>query len=400
MLNTLRQNPWVSVAFCCLMQAFTTGIGSYGFALFVVPWMQEFAVERSAMMLAITGASLVAMIISPVCGWLLDRFDNKILIIASLSIFIGALVSIAVAPNYQLVIVLFVLLIPVGLVLAGPLMAYSLAARKITQRRGMAMGVTALGSSIGGLIMPFVISGLLTSFSWRSTFLVLAVIGVVLVILPALILLGAERPPKKEPDSVSPGLVNKPSIFMLGFCFMVPAMLFVGVLHNLGAFAMDIGVSQGRVAFIISSSSVTMAIGKLSAGYLSDRLNHVLIYLSLVFIMAIAMVLLALSDSIVRLILGVGLLALVMGGVAPLIANMISRHWPLESFGRVMGIVQAAAGISGLGPLMAAMIRDTSGGYPAAFMWMAALLPPAALCFIWVAARNSQPVGEAAPAGG
>ena len=112
------------------------------------------------------------------------------------------------------------------------------------------------------------------------------------------------------------------------------------------------------------------------------------------------MALLALSDSIVRLILGAGLLALVMGGVAPLIANMISRHWPLESFGRVMGIVQAFAGISGLGPLMAAMIRDNTGGYPTAFMWMAALLLPAALCFIWVAAKNSQPVGEAAPAGG
>lgn len=382
-------NPWITVAYCCLMQAFTIGIGVYSFALFVVPWIEEFSVERGTLMVAITGSSIACALLAPVGGWLMDKYQSKTLILIGQLVFCAGLAAIAYAPSPAIITLLFIALVPVGVTLAGSVMAFSLAARRVKTRRGLAMGITALGTSIGGFVIPFVVTFLLSEYSWRTVYLILAALVMVLVFLPGMFILSADAPAGSLPQQKGPPeVLDFKAIALLGVCFLVPSLLFIGVLHNLGAYALDIGVSQEQAAVVISSCSVLMAVGKLMSGSLSDRVNQFYLYLVVLCGLGLAMLITAGAQNFASLLGGVGLLSFFIGWVAPLIACIVGRRWPVEMFGRVMGLTSAFAGLSGIGSL----VRDAVGSYSLAFLGLSSLLVLALVCFLFLS--RVRPAGE------
>src|SRR5690606_8192968 len=89
-----------------------------------------------------------------------------------------------------------------------------------------------------------------------------------------------------------------------------------------------------------------------------------------------------LATSFPSLLAGVCLVALVTGGIAPFIASLVASRWGMAQFGRVMGVIHAFAALSGIGPLIAATIRDSTGSYSLAFLALTVLLIPAIACFV------------------
>ena len=377
-------SPWLTVAYCCLMQAFTLGFGFYAFAFFVVPWTAEFGVNRSSLMLAITASAVASPLISPLGGILLDRLDSKKLILGGLAIYCLGLLAVAAAPSYLVVVAVFGLVLPVAITLAGPLTAYSLVARTATGKLGLALGITSLGSSIGGLVMPVVVTGLLGMYSWRLVFTIVAALIMLCVFVPGLVLL-KKSIPAPSGDGHHGGtlqLMRSRAVIQLGLSYLLPSMMFIAILHNIGAYAADIGVSQPQAALIISASSVLTAIGKIGSGYLSDRLNHTVLYVGIVTVIAIGMFITGLSTAFAPLLAGVCLVALVLGGISPFVASLVANRWGTARFGRVMGVIYAFAALSGIGPLVAAAIRDSTGSYSHVFMWMTVALVPGIVCFL------------------
>lgn len=378
-------NPWIIVAYAVVMQAFTSGIAIYAFTLFVVPWMNEFQVQRSALMLGVTGSSITLAILAPISGVLLDKYPARQLILASTLTYIAGLVALSLAQGYELIVFIFALILPVGLILSGPLMAYSVVARVIVEGRGLALGITSIGSSVGGLFIPLLVSFLLGSEDWQTVFRILAVLGLLCVFIPGFFILGKEAPQQHQEEAKSgPSgwqLMRSRPVMMLSISFLAPSLLFVGLLHNLGAYAFDLGVAQRQAAWIISSASIVMVMGKLFAGWMSDRVNHRLMYTSIVVIIALGIFVTTAANSFYTLLAGVCLISIVLGGLGPLTASIVANQWSLNYFGRVMGVVQGFAALSSTGALIAAYIRDTTGSYPQAFLLLSATLVPAIICF-------------------
>jgi MFS family permease len=116
--------------------------------------MEEFGALRGTLMIAATGLAIGSAVLSPLCGYLLDRFSSRFLVLVGATAFGLGLLGIPAAPTSLVVILIFVLVLPFGIVLAGTLMASSLVARSFVQRRGTALRISALGTSLGGLILP------------------------------------------------------------------------------------------------------------------------------------------------------------------------------------------------------------------------------------------------------
>ncbi|MBR9909355.1 MAG: MFS transporter [Gammaproteobacteria bacterium] len=378
-------NPWVVVAFAALMQAIIIGANIYSFGFFVVPWMTEFQLERGTLMLAITASSLVAAFISPFCGYLIDKVSSRKLVVGGSLVFAGGLLLISWLPAYPTVLSVYALAFPVGTTLAGTLMALSLVGKLFTRNRGLAMGLVVLGTNIGGLVMPLLVTHLLASYSWQQVFQVIAAMVVVVVSLPALfILAGIAAPPGSAHNSAEKGaalrVMRSAAVIKLGVAYLVPCLLFVGLLHNIGAMAADLSIDQQRAAWITAAASVVMGVGKVATGALSDRLNHRLLYTVCMVLIAAGLVTVSFSASFLSLLLGVGLTALVMGGIAPLVATIVADRWGGALFGRVMGVVQAFAGASALGALLAGYLRDVTGNYSQVYLLMLVSLVPALYC--------------------
>jgi len=200
MAKARTSNRWLVLALAVTMQAVTIGIPSYSFAFFVVPWMEEFGALRGTLMIAAMGSAIGCAVLSPLRGYLLDRFSSRFLVLAGGAAFGIGLLGIAAALTTLFVIAIFVLVLPFGMVLAGTLMASSLVARNFVHRRGTALGISALGTSLGGLIMPILITQVLAVYDWRALFAMLAGLVLVLIIVPASIIL---RHDGVEPSGVA-----------------------------------------------------------------------------------------------------------------------------------------------------------------------------------------------------
>jgi MFS family permease len=378
-------NRWVVLAYAVLMQAVTIGIGTYSFGFFVVPWMQDFGVMRGSLMIAATGMAIATSIVSPFCGYLLDRMSSRSLVLIGASTFALGLAAVSIAPSHVVVILIFICVLPPGVVLSGTLMASTLVARSFSEKRGMALGISAIGTSLGGVVMPPLVTQVLAIADWRALFLVLAAIVVGAVMVPGLLILRGGASASGGGGAHGHGalaMMGSPPVLKLGFAFLVPALLFMAVLHNLGALAADLEISQQRAAVIASTAAVMMTLAKLTSGFLCDRVEYAKLYSGIVLVLAAAMILVSSATSFGLLLVGVSLTAMATGATLPVITSLAAARWGTQNFGRVMGVVFAFAGLSGTGSLIAGAIRDTSGSYDIAFISLVAVLLPAAYCFL------------------
>ncbi len=377
---------WIVLSLTLVMQMLVIGIGMYCFTFFAVAWVDEFATSRSQLMMAFAGMTVMAALLSPFGGMLIDSFPARRLVMAGIALYSLGFLLISQATQAWAVIAVFTLLMPMAVVLTGPLMSQSLVARVFEEKRGTAIGICALGTSLGGFVMPPLLASLLAVMDWRIVaMLVAGVIGAGLLPLAFLILGAAPRPrpagERTHGARSSVELIRNPDVLKLAIAYAIPAALFSAVLQNMGLYARDLSVSQPQAGFIVSITAILMAGGKLSSGFLADRISQAAIYYTLTGLAGAGILLTALASDYPSLAAGVFLLGTTAGGLLPLIIVVASQRFGSENFGRVMGLIMAVASLSGLAPLFAGWIRDLSGSYQPAFMLLLPLLLLAAFCF-------------------
>lgn len=384
--------PWIEIIYLVLMQAIVIGISIYSFAYYILPWVEQFNVQRGTLMWAVTLSAVTSAFLSPVLGQWLDRKDCKKLIIISALIFSAGIVIAGFAAHYLIVITIFGLVIPIALTLCGPLMAYSLVARSSVKQKGLAMGVVATGSSVGGFLVPPLVTSLLAQYSLSTLFLCLAAIAILFIVLPAMIILDSTQPTVAE--SNSPINRNKKSsggldkqfllslpVWYLGIAQLAPSVLFVGLLHNIGSLAADLNIGQQEASLITALSAIVTIAGKLVFGALSDKVKHGHLYIFLCIVVSLSMIGISQASSYTALLLGASCAGFVVGGSAPMFASVVRARWPITQFGSVLGVVYAIVGFSAVGSLIAGYARDLTGSYSNAFLYMTLIMIPASLCF-------------------
>jgi MFS family permease len=376
---------WQVLSFALIMQALVIGVSVYCFAFFLVHWVEEFNTSRSELMLGFTGMTLIGGLLSPLSGMLIDRYPGRWVITGGVLAYTLGLLAVSVASGPWVIIVIFWLLMPLGMALAGPLMAQTLVAHAFDSRRGLALGICSLGTSIGGLLMPLVATTMLRQMEWRAVVSSLAVFTFV-VIIPLTFLIVRQRA-KPARDSAEPAAVStrdllaNPDVYLLGVAFLVPASLFVSVLQNAGLYAQDLSIPQQQAGMIVAASAMLMAVGKFMTGALADRIAHHYIYYTLLCLAGVAMLLVAKAGGVASLAVGVLLLGATAGGVLPLVSAAAADRFGVANFGRAMGVVMGFGALSGLAPLAAGWIRDFSGSYEVSFIALAPLVIPALFCF-------------------
>lgn len=376
---------WQVLAFALIMQALIIGIGVYCFTFFIVHWVEEFNTPRSELMLAYMGMTLVTGLLAPFYGILIDRAQSRWVITGGVVAFVLGLLAVAIAPNAIAIILCFWLLLPLGIGLAGPLMAQTLVAQAFDTRRGMALGICALGTSIGGLVMPVITTGLLTHLPWRPVITMLAIVIAVLI-LPLTFLIVKNRAPNAKPSDNKPAittreLLRNKELVLLGIAYFAPSSLFVAVLQNMGLYARDLDISQQQAGMIVAAAALLMAAGKFITGILADRFDYHRIYYWLLSLAAIGLVIAATANSLLPVAGGVLLLGATAGGVLPLVSVVVAQRFGVANFGRAMGMIMVFGSFSGIAPLAAGWIRDLSGSYEISFLVLTPLILPALFCF-------------------
>lgn len=390
------QYRWVIVGYSLVIQGVSVGILIYCFALFSLPWLDEFDASRRDVMITVSVLQIGMGVFGPIVGRVLDQFSFKWVVLVGLATLMVGLALVRVSTSLWQVWLIYGTLMPLATILMGTLASQTLVAKWFTTDRGLALGISAMGTSLGGIIFPWLVAGWILEFGWREAISTLMIVAVALVVPLTLLVLRRDPPEQGAPGPV-PGdetpagriwtarEILTTSLFWIPFLSLVPLNMGFGALQfNLGVFTRDLGLDDAAAAPLIMISSVCMIIGKLFFGWLGDRLDHRILFWIAIALLACACLFLLLTDTYTGLVLGVICMGLSGGGILPMMGIIFGARFGAASFGRVMGFVMLNVTFGSLAPILAGWVYDATGSYDPALIGLLVLAVPAVIAMRWL----------------
>jgi MFS family permease len=409
-MNMTAQQPWIPdsyyrwivVAYGVTLQAISVGTLIYCFTLFTLPWLEEFGSSRRDLMLTIALLQIGAGVMGPLAGRALDTFPLKWVILTGLACMVMGLLLAQRATALWHLWLVYATLMPITMTLTGTLAAQTLVSRWFTDNRGFALGISAIGTNVGGIILPILVSAWLLQVGWRDTLNNLMFLAVALVL--PLTFLVLSRSPTPASNLESGGASDQrvwttreiltTSIFWIPFCGLAPLSMAFGTLQfNLGIIVRDIGLDTAVTGNLIALTSVCMVAGKLFFGIMGDRVDHRKLYWIANVATIIALLLVLYAQTLPVLVVATVATGISGGGILPLMGLMYSSRFGVASFGRVMGFGMLTIMAGAVSPIGAGWVYDLYGSYSIALVTLALLMLPAGIAMIWL--RPPEPAANA-----
>src|SRR5690606_1842381 len=141
---------------------------------FIPPIEAEFGWSRVEVSLAVTIVSYMIVLVSPLQGFLVDRFGPRRVVLTSIPLFALGLAAFYFQQNNLLAFYALWALIPILSIGLWPLGYLTAVSRWFDRRLGLALGCANAGIGVGSTIVPLIIGVLITLYDWRTAFLGLA----------------------------------------------------------------------------------------------------------------------------------------------------------------------------------------------------------------------------------
>ena len=352
-----------------------------GFALYGLPFFYDFFVKDLGWtrQQVTSGNALSKLVVGPVFGFLagtiVDRFGPRRLMIVGILVAGLALVGLGGVTTLS-AFYFFYLLNALGYVAGGPLPNQVLLSGWFDKARGKAMGIAYLGIGIGGALVPLAAHALTEALGFRGA---LRTLGVLMIVIALPAALFVKEPPglrKMGMASASmSGVLRLPAFYLLALGSMASIGSVGGTMQNLKLYlTLDRGLTQGRVATLLSMILVGSIVGRLVMGWLADRWPKKRVMILIYAIVAATIPLLAFAPSEPLLFTAAVLFGVGLGGDYMIIPLMAAELFGLKVLGRLMGVVLTADGVAeAVVPMLVAGLRDRTGTYAAGFGLLAGL---------------------------
>ena len=178
---------WIILAVVFLAEFASTGMGGITLALFFPSMGGEMGWSLTKLTGAVTAQGIAGLIVSPVIGPLLDRYGARpIMLAGAITAGLGMLLMMTVQAVWQYW-VLYAIIGALGMGELGRLSGPIVVAKWFVRLRGKAMAIATSGQTIGGVVMAPIIAYLLTVVGWRSTWGLMGIAVIVLMIPPVIL---------------------------------------------------------------------------------------------------------------------------------------------------------------------------------------------------------------------
>src|SRR5216683_86697 len=335
-----ERQGWIIVAslFATMVLIFGSGYGTI--PLFVPTLVKAFGWKRAEVSMLPSALAFSSGVTVLIAGWLVDRFEARF-VIASGAVMAAIAFLIASSANSLTVMVGAYLLLGVAFSFGTVIPLSYVIANWFTRQRGLAMGISSAGSTAGAMVMTLVASFVIRHWGWRAASLD-----------------GFETAEAFRTRSFW-------MIVLAQFCFALAA---AGAVIHMVAHLIDVGYVAGNAALIMSFTFGMMTVGKVSMGFLADRISARVALMFNFAGQALGLILALQVRHIIVLPLFVLFFGLTLAPPLMLIPLLIAESLGLRRYGALTGITSIAATIgSTLGPLVAGRVFDVTHSYTSAF---------------------------------
>lgn len=185
---------WWIVVIGCILDAVKGGTFNTGFTLYFLPILTELHLSRAATSLPFSLAKLEAAVEGPLVGYLIDRFDVRVMLVVGTTLAGLGFVLLSFTDSYLLFVLVFMGPLTMGFQAGFNHATMAAVNHWFRRQRGLAMSIVQTGQAIGGvLIFPLVALAVL-KLGWRPAAFLSGI--VVLLLLPLVLLV------RRSPESM------------------------------------------------------------------------------------------------------------------------------------------------------------------------------------------------------
>ena len=364
-------------------------------AVFIFPMSENLGWSRTLIAGAASLGGLVATVASPVVGWALDRYGARVILTGSVLILGLSTVSLA----WATVPIAFYLAYGLGRVIfssplnIGPSVVVS---RWFVRRRGQATGFLFLSHSLGMITFPL-IAGLVIKYrGWEDAWIVLGVLVWILALGPVSMLvrqtpeevglLPDGDPPKPQARGAETSAVTEeknwtlreaartPTLWLLAMATGSLFLLQSGTNIHQGAYFLDQGLGVGVSAATLSLNAVFTGVGSIFWGWLVDRVPVRFTYAGVALMMAVALILFPMADTIVEALIVASIFGAAVGGILVVPVVAYANYFGRRSLSAIRGVTAPFVSLGqAIGALFSGIVYDVTGSYKDAFLVLSIL---------------------------
>lgn len=368
---------------------------AYSSGVFMQAVTKEFGWSRTEFSSAFTVQTLVGMLAMPFVGRLVDKYGSRRIALSAIVPFIGGygMLSMANGAIWQWWLLCIVMALMASLV--GAVVWVKGVVGQFDTSRGLAMSLVLSGSGVAGTIWPILAAFYIQASGWRLAYPALALTWAV-VMAPLVWFLIAEKPaaapgaPKVSGPSISLGTLLRSRTFILlaiAGCLFSPLTL--GLMMHMVPILDGFGFGLGEAAALAGLAGIFAIVGRLSTGFLLDRLPARLVSAS-VFLLPIVVSVLLWNCAGSPLMAGaaIAVLGFVSGADGDVVAYLISRHFDRDVFASAYAPMVALLSLSSsVGPILAGLCFDMSGSYT---LYLIVIVPIALVAALLIGSIPSQ----------
>jgi len=369
------------------------------FGVFVEPLSRTFGWSKPSILIAVTIVSLMIMVISPLQGYLIDRFGTRPIVLASCVTFaLGLAGMYFLTTNIVSFYVMYALLPLLGIGL-WPVSYLRVVSTWFERRLGLAIGIANGGIGLGAALLPPVITFAILNSSVQWAYVSLGLI-VVLVVLPinALFLHEGKAAPGAQVASAAVAgeaddfrsLLKTRAFIVLAAAFFLLGFVNTGLVTNQISLLIDGGLKPQNAAFVQSVFGIAVLLGRFLTGVLLDYLPAKRL-MSAVCLGGAAACLIYASVPVGGLVfLAAILIGMVYGAEFDVLSYIIKRNFGLAVFGRIYGTIFAVFQLgAALGATLLPLSRAQFQSYAPGLTAYAVALLVSGLLFVMLKERQA-----------
>ena len=403
-MNSTIKNPnnyrWIILAVCFFTITFTNGLTLGGLVVFdreLLNYLSEVTggeILRQELKLKDAITLWSTAVFAFIAGIIIDRVGVRSLMVSGMFLLSATFYFYAKSDSLA---DMYIIHIFQGIVLSvsGMVINVVLISKWFNDNRGLAIGVLLAGTSVGNGIFPQINTYLLTisDGDWRQVMMWLALIP--LAYAPILFALIKERPEDVETkedneakndfkaSSIEGGFTLQQTLMSSNFWFLsvMAFCTFYSILAMIGHVFLMLdgeGYSPQISATGVSIIFIGGFIGKVISGKLAEMIGRKIVLVGGVAMMLAGSLLIVSSifyKNPLLIWIGLTLYGTGWGGLYTLIQLLVADLFGLIAIGKIMGVINIIDTIGGgLGPIITAVIYDSTQNYLMPFLVISALL--------------------------
>jgi MFS family permease len=394
---------WYIVGASCLILLYTSGTVYLGFTAAFQPIVKEFGWSYAEMSLAASLRGLEVGLLVPLAGMLMDRWGQRRLVIIGTLMGCLGLILLSQIHSLAMFYACFIL-VAAGLSTATSTLLMTAVSHWFRKKAGLAMGITASGVSLGGLLVPL-ITGLIDSIGWRQAMIFMG-LGMLVIPLPlsfvlkhkpeqhgflpdgeicqpALIYKNSGTETKKVNFSVKEAL-RSPIFWIIAFGFFCQVLPVSAVMTHIMPYLSSIGIERSNASYVAGIVSITTIIGRIGFGWIGDHIDKRKVASIAFALTSLGALILGctFAGQIWMIVIFILFFSIGWGGAVPMLSGLLKEYYGGERLGTIAGCVGTVMMLGQIsGPFIAGWVFDKWGNYQFAWFFLSGIVGISTIIF-------------------